>query len=136
MRDLVSGILLYLALFFCANPALSAETPFQRGFNLTGWLQSSDARAVHFTKFGKEDLQHIKELGADVVRLPINLHAMTDGAPNYELDPLFLFFLDQIVDWSEELGLHLILDNHTFNVDSATDPAIGQVLLPVWTQLA
>lgn len=136
MRYLLYAASIGLTLFFLPGSIQGAETPFQRGFNLTGWLQSSGARAVHFTKFGREDLAHIKALGADVVRLPINLHAMSNGAPNYALDPLFLFFLDQIVDWSEELGLHLILDNHTFNVNSNTDPAIGQVLVPVWTQLA
>ena len=112
------------------------SAPFSRGFNLTGWLQSNGPRAVHFTRFGLQDLRHIQALGADVIRLPINLHAMAGPAPEYALDPLFLFFLDQIVDWCEELGLHLILDNHTFDVDSDTDPQIGQVLVPVWRQLA
>ena len=61
---------------------------------------------------------------------------MAGPAPDYALDPLFLFFLDQIVDWCDELGLHLILDNHTFDVDTNTDPQIGQILVPVWRQLA
>ena len=51
-------------------------------------------------------------------------------------DPLFLYFLDQIVDWTEELELHLILDNHTFAVDSSTATDIDEVLVPVWSQLA
>ena len=116
--------------------AHAKSAPFNRGFNLTGWLQSSGPRAVHLTRFGLQDLRHIQALGADFIRLPINLHAMAGPAPDYALDPLFLFFLDQIVDWCEELRLHLILDNHTFDVDSDTDPQIGQVLVPVWRQLA
>ncbi len=125
-----------LALLLFSSPAFAAEAPFKRGVNLTNWLQSSGPRAVHFTKFTREDLQHIADLGADVIRLPINLHAMSSGAPNYQLDPLLLFFLDQIIDWSEELGLHLILDNHTFDVNASTDPQVGQILIPVWTQMA
>ena len=49
-----------------------------------------------------------------MVRLPINLHAMTSGPPDYRIDPLLYDFLDQIADWADELELHLILDNHTF----------------------
>src|SRR5512144_875225 len=92
------------------------EVPFHRGVNLTNWLQAGSPRQIQFTKFTKQDLENIKSLGCDVIRLPINLHYMTDGEPNYTVDPLFYYFLDQIVAWTEELGLHLILDNHTFDV--------------------
>src|SRR5512143_3872722 len=91
------------------------EVLFQRGVNLTSWLQAGSARQIQFTRFTKQDLVNIKSLGCDVIRLPINLHYMTGGAPDYTVDPLFFFFLDQIVDWCEELQLHLILDNHTFD---------------------
>jgi len=115
---------------------VNTETPFHRGVNLTGWLQAGSARQIQFTKFTKQDFVNIKSLGCDVIRLPINLHYMTDGEPNYTVDPLFFYFLDQIVDWTEELELHLILDNHTFDVDASTDPNVDQVLVPVWSQMA
>ncbi len=112
------------------------ETPFHRGVNLTGWLQAGSARQIQFTTFTKQDLVNIKSLGCDVIRLPINLHFMTNGAPDYTVDPLFFYFLDQIVDWCEELQLHLILDNHTFDVDASTEADVGTVLVPIWTQMA
>jgi endoglucanase len=112
------------------------EPPFQRGVNLTNWLQAGSARQIQFTKYTKQDFINIKSLGCDVIRLPINLHYMTDGEPNYTVDPLFFHFLDQIVDWCEDLEIHLILDNHTFDVDSSTDPNVNQVLVPVWSQMA
>ena len=96
----------------------------------------SSAQQIHFTRFTRQDFINLKSLGCDVIRLPINLHFMTDGAPNYTIDPLFLCFLDQVVDWAEELELHLILDNHTFDPAENTDPNIGDVLVPVWTQVA
>ena len=61
---------------------------------------------------------------------------MTSGAPNYALDPLFLEFLDQAVDWAEQLGIYLIFDNHTFDPAVGTDPNIGVILETVWTQMA
>ncbi len=114
----------------------NTETPFHRGVNLTGWLQAGSARQIQFTKFTKQDFINIKSLGCDVIRLPINLHFMTDGEPNYTVDPLFFYFLDQIVDWAEELELHLILDNHTFDVAANTDANVDKVLVPVWSQMA
>lgn len=104
--------------------------PFKRGVNLTGWLQTSGARQIQFTKFTRQDFINIKSLGCDVIRLPINLHFMTGGAPAYTIDPLFYYFLDQIVDYAEELELHLILDNHTFDPATNTSPGVGDILVP------
>ena len=47
---------------------------------------------------------------------------MVGSAPDYEVDSLFYFFLDQVVDWAEEFDINLILDNHTFDPIAATDP--------------
>ena len=116
--------------------AHAAEAPFHKGVNLTNWLQSSSARQIQFSKFTRQDFINIKSLGCDVVRLPINLHYMTSGAPDYTIDPLFYYFLDQIVDWTEELNIHLLLDNHTFDPAVNTGDNVGDILVPVWTQMA
>lgn len=125
-----------LILFLFSNLILSQQNKFNRGVNVTSWFQSSSAMQIQFGKYDKQDFEQIKSLGVDVVRLPINLHAMTSGSPNYTLDTLFLYFLDQVVDWTEELGLNLILDNHTFDVKKNTPTDIDQVLIPVWKQMA
>ncbi|MEO0334062.1 MAG: cellulase family glycosylhydrolase, partial [Bacteroidota bacterium] len=52
------------------------------------------------------------------------------------VDPLFYEFLDLVIDWTEELDIHLILDNHTFDPAESTDPAVGDILKIVWPQLA
>lgn len=126
---------------FCVILALGffttySQVPFTRGTNLTGWFQASSPRQIQFSKYSKTDLENIKSLGCDVIRLPINLHAMTSGSPEYIPDPLFLNFLDQVVSWAEELRLHIILDNHTFDPAANTDPAIEQALVKVWTHMA
>lgn len=109
---------------------------FNKGVNLSGWFQSPTPRQIQFKMFTKTDFEQIKSLGCDVVRLPINLHAMTNGAPDYTLDPLFLNMLDQVVDWSEQLQMHLILDNHTFDPAVNTPASIGEPLVKVWSQMA
>jgi len=113
---------------------LSAQSPFTKGVNLTGWFGASSAKSIPFTKFTKKDLQNIKSLGCDVIRLPITLHYMTNGAPNYEIDPLFYQYLDQVIDWTEELQLNLIIDNHTIEV--ATSKTVEAPLLKIWPQMA
>lgn len=128
-------LLMILLCLFSFN-VNAKECPFSRGVNITGWFQANSAKEIHFLTYTKTDFEQIKSLGCDVVRLPVNLHFMTSGAPDYELDPIFLAYLDQVVNWCNELSLHLIIDNHTFDVDSDTDPNIGQVIEKVWTQLA
>jgi len=133
-------LLIYLAtallLVQCTTPQMGQETPFSRGVNLTGWFQVPGAQQIQFTRYTKKDFEQIQSLGCDVIRLPINLHFMTNGAPDYVLDPLFLTFLDSVVNWSEDLGMHLILDNHTFDPSTNTSPTVGLVLGKVWTQMA
>jgi endoglucanase len=114
----------------------STEVPFSKGINLTNWFQANSPGSIDFSKYTYEDFTDIKSLGVDVIRLPINLHSMIQGEPDYRLDPLFLFFLDEVVDWAEELDMYLILDNHTFDPSDATDPLIGDVLNHVWLQMA
>ncbi len=135
----ISALLLTIAVLLSitsSNQGFAQEAPFNKGVNLTNWFQVPTAGQIQFGKYTRNDLIDIKSLGVDVIRLPINLHFMTNGAPDYTLDPLFLGFLDQVVDWAEELEIHLILDNHTFDPSMDTDPAIGAILLKVWRQMA
>ena len=119
----------------CIQSAVS-QTPFSRGVNLTGWFQAGNARQIQFTEFTRQDFINIKSLDCDVIRLPINLHNMTDGEPDYILYPIFLNFLDSAVRWAEDLQIHLLLDNHTFDPSVNTDPNIETVLIKVWKQMA
>ncbi len=136
MRKSLQALIIFL-LTLCNIPGtLAQEVPFSRGVNLTNWFQAPSAQQIQFSRYTLEDLQQIKSLGVDAIRLPLNLHAMTDGAPDYNLESLFLEFLDQAVDWADELEMYLLLDNHTFNPAADTDPNVGIILENVWTQMA
>ncbi len=117
-------------------PSTAQKVPFNRGVNLTRWFQADAVGSIQFSRYTYTDLEQIKSLGCDVIRLPINMHGMTNGAPEYVVDPLFYSFLDQVIDWAEELEIYLILDNHSFDVNENTLPSIENPLLKVWTQLA
>ena len=113
-----------------------SSLPFSRGVNFSTWFETSSPRTIAFTAFTEQDFIDAKSIGVDIIRLPINLHSMTNGAPDYRLDPLFTRFLDQAVDWAEKHEMYIILDNHSFDPVAATDPAIDTILIPVWTQMA
>jgi endoglucanase len=131
-----AGLLVAGLLFSSQALFAGTETPFSRGVNLSGWLQADSPGQIAFNRYSRGDFEHIRNLGCDVIRLPINLHFMTSGAPDYTLDPLFLKYLDEVVDWAEELQIHLLLDNHTFDPAVETDPAVGDILEKVWLQMA
>jgi len=118
-----------------AKPALKSA-PFSKGVNFSGWFETNAAGAVLFTRYTEQDFIDVKSLGADVIRLPVKMHSMTSGDPDYKLDPLLLEFLDAAVNWAEKHEIYLIIDNHSFDPVLATSPDIHRILLPVWRQIA
>ncbi len=138
-RLFMAVMILFGGYQFEVKPGLSAledqivlkRTPFTRGVNLSGTMGGAGYPwGVQYTEYTKKDYEDIKRLGFDMVRLPLQLPQMSGGAPNYILDTLFLEFLDRHVNWSEELGLYLILENHA---GVGTDE---NTLLKVWRQMA
>jgi endoglucanase len=116
--------------------AADSPLPFSRGVNFSTWFEASSPRAIPVTRYSEQDFRDVKSIGVDVIRLPIHMHNMAGSAPNYTLDPFFLGFLDQAVDWAEKYEIYLILDNHSFDPVAPTDPEIDKVLIPIWTQMA
>lgn len=134
MRKLM--LIFMLSMITGISVSLFSQPDFSRGVNLTGWFQVGSAKEIQFTRYTRQDFKDISSLGCDLVRLPINLHFMTSGSPDYVLDPLFLMFLDSAITWAEENNLYLILDNHTFDPAVNTDPKVGEILNKVWKQMA
>jgi endoglucanase len=131
-----SYILILIVSSLIFTDPVGAQPSFNRGVNLTGWFQANSPGQIQFTKYGKQDLVNIKSLGCDVIRLPINLHSMISGSPDYILDRLFVSFLDSVVNWAEQINIYLILDNHSFDPNDNTSPTVGTILTKVWTQMA
>lgn len=127
--------IIFLAFVLCSLPVMS-QAPFSRGVNLTNWFQVSGPRAIQFTRFTENDIINIKSLGCDVIRLPINMHDMTNGSPSYILDPLYFNFLDSAVSWCVKHQIYVILDNHSFDPAGSTTPGIEDILTKIWIQMA
>ncbi|KAF0131884.1 MAG: putative glycoside hydrolase family protein [Bacteroidetes bacterium] len=125
-----------IIILFLTGLYTDAQTPFHKGVNITNWFQSSGAQGIQFRKYTKKDFSDIKSLGCDVIRLPVNLHGMTFGSPEYIIDPLLFTFLDSTVRWAEELQINLIIDNHSFDPSVNTSPDVVNILTRVWPQIA
>jgi endoglucanase len=73
-----------------------------------GMAISDPDKVEHQGQWNKSLFQHVKDLGANVVRIPIHPIAWRERAPaNY------LALLDQAVTWCTELGMYVMIDWHS-----------------------
>jgi endoglucanase len=116
---------------------LKVKPPFKRGFNFSRWFEFRTVKDIPQNKYGRGDFEKVKALGVDHIRLPMRVNDFSGGRPDWKLDPLYLGYLDPVLDWAEETGLYLLLDNHTFNnkIPDGKDVHLEEALCRVWTQL-
>jgi endoglucanase len=124
---------------FSSTSTLSSEAPaipFQRGLNLLEWFNEPRSGQINISRYTEEYFQMIKTMGCEAVRMPIDILHLAGPDPSYELDSLFLEFLDIAVDRAEAAGLFIVLLNGTWDPVIGTDPSIEPALLATWTQMA
>lgn len=84
---------------------------YNHGINLGGWLSQAELTKEHMDTFITEsDLEEIKELGADHVRLPLDYSVIETEDGNEK--PEGYVYIDNCIEWCEKNGLNLILDLH------------------------
>lgn len=126
------------------NPVKVNKTlPFSKGINLTMWLEPFGIYNSGTTYFSKQDFIDIKNLGAEVIRIPVHFESWTcgkngsGGKKNFTVQPWLWTYLDNAVSWCEELGLYVIIDFHNDCADgSKTPPYAEKMLSDIWTQIA
>ena len=119
------------------NTAKSIPCPFEKGVNFTNWLEFRTAEQIDPDLFTRQDFLNARQLGCDVIRLPIHFEKFCHAADDYLIPQKVLNILDHVAAWAEELRMYLILDFHNdCSADSATPDHIDQILIPVWKQLA
>ena len=90
---------------------MNTFTGYNRGINLGGWLSQAELTKEHMDTFITEsDLEVIKGLGADHVRLPLDYSVIEeeDGSEKQE----GYRYIDNCIEWCRKNGLNLILDLH------------------------
>lgn len=115
--------------------AISA--PFTRGVNFTTWLEFRKAEDVIEEMFTKKDFENVKKLGCDVVRLPIHFEQFCLEESDYIIPDKILRILDNVIKWSADLSMYIILDFHNNTAAGSYTPVdVEKILNPVWTQIA
>jgi endoglucanase len=140
--NLCAAGLIIIAVLSVPVPAQEGNSgmpvPFSRGFNLTGWFELWSPGTGNLNDYNRSDMEHIKALGADIVRLPVHFDNLSSGTPDYIINRLTWKYLDKAVGWAEELHLYLVIDNHAFNTPGVV-PSAGELenyLAKIWPQIA
>jgi endoglucanase len=128
-------LLSFTSTFYAQGKAVPA--PFNRGVNLTGWFEIWQKGIPDLNKYTYQDFLNLKELGVDVIRLPVHFNMMLKDEKSGQVEDIVWDYLDKACDWAEELKIHLIIDNHSFN--SGKYPSAKTVekhLQQLWPQIA
>lgn len=129
-----------------ADNAVEFAANMQMGWNLGNTLDATDGSGLGSeTSWGqptatKELIYLIKGLGFSTIRIPTSWHNhMKDGV----IDSAWMDRVQQVVDWSMEAGLYVILNSHHDNVKNKGyypteeyKESSKEFLTNVWTQVA
>jgi endoglucanase len=133
------------------KPKPPAMTPVQAtvaamhpGWNLGNTL---DALGDDETAWGNpmvtpEQIAFIKDQGFNSIRIPVTWRGRgTDGTAPYDIDPAYMDRVEEIVDWSLDEGLYVLLNTHhdswMWIWDMGTDPEnVRAEYDAIWTQIA
>ena len=84
------------------------ETPDGKTILFRGIAISDPDKVERQGHWNKEHFEHVKALGANIVRVPIHPIAWRERTPEG-----YMAILDQCVDWCTDLNLYVMLDWHT-----------------------
>lgn len=135
-------------LFAVASPA-SAQTAMQTyveamqpGWNLGNTLDAIPTE----TSWGnplvtQEFIQQIAAQGFKSIRLPVTWTDHTGPAPGYAIDPVWMDRVEQIVDWSLDAGMYVMINIHHDSWQwvsgmPTNDAAVRARFDALWTQIA
>jgi endoglucanase len=136
---------LLVFIFACSSTQNQPEEKFEvfRGTNIAHWLSQSNRRGLEREQFlTQADIETIKDMGFDHVRLPVNEEQMWDENGNRHTDAFQL--MENCINWCLEYDLRVIVDlhilrSHHFNAEEKplwTDPAEQEKFYDLWRELS
>ncbi|WP_397376222.1 cellulase family glycosylhydrolase [Paenibacillus sp. sptzw28] len=150
--SVLMAVSLLLALFSPLSPAAASgkESPMQSyvsamqpGWNLGNTFDAigGDETAWGNPRVTKEFIKEIKKQGFNSIRIPITWSGHMGGAPNYTVDPAWMDRVQQVVDWSLQEGLYVMINIHHdswmwVNSMPTNHDAVLAQFTAVWTQVA
>ncbi|MGM0879965.1 MAG: cellulase family glycosylhydrolase [Bacillota bacterium] len=127
----------------------SYVSAMQPGWNLGNTFDSFNTNAPNNgdeTSWGnplvtKEFLKEIKKQGFKSIRIPITWSGRMGGAPDYTINPDWMDRVQQVVDWSLQEGLYVMINIHHdswmwINKAPENHDAVLAQYNAIWTQVA
>lgn len=125
-----------------ASALQTAVDAMQPGWNLGNTF---DATGGDETSWGnpavtKELIDGIAAAGFKSIRLPVTWEQRLGSGPDYAIDPAFMRHFQEVVDWSLDAGLYVIVNMHhdsgwVMNMESQHDDVLAR-FKAIWTQVA
>ncbi|KRF41893.1 cellulase family glycosylhydrolase [Paenibacillus sp. Soil787] len=151
-KSIVSAIMsvFLLLTLFAYVPSASAATNMQTYVDAMqpGWNlgNSLDATGPDETSWGnpvvtQAFIQQIAAQGFKSIRIPVTWVQHTGPAPSYTVDPAWMSRVQQIIDWSLNAGLYVMINVHhdswqwVNNMDTNHDQVVAEYSA-IWTQIA
>ncbi|MEO3944880.1 cellulase family glycosylhydrolase [Gorillibacterium sp. CAU 1737] len=124
-----------------ANPLQKTVEAMEPGWNLGNTFEASgDETSWGNPTVTKEQIQAIKDQGYRTIRIPVTWNHRLGEGPNYEIQPEFLSRIHEVVDWSLDSGLTVILNIHhdshwMMNMENERDTVMIKYTA-LWKQIA
>lgn len=132
-------ILSYMGTAFAQSKAITNNKPtFTHGVNLCEWFEIWSPGIPPLRRYDKSDFEYLKAMGVDIIRLPIHFDMVMMPDNPTKVSPIVFEYLDMACDWAEELGIFLVIDNHSYNgLSKYPAPAeVENFLMNLWPQIA
>ena len=85
---------------------------YQNGVNLGGWLSQGPKDIEHISSFIKEeDIERIKQMGCDHLRLPVDFENIYDEKTKKD-NEIGYKYIDLCINWCQKNNLNVVLDLH------------------------
>ena len=143
-KGIIIAVITLLLIFYSVscqstgdNEQQENRVPFSRGVHFGGWFEIyvNNVQDIQFGRYTEQDFINVKNLGIDVIRLPVDFEKFTSGTPLYIIDPLLFWYLDIVMDWAEKYQIYILIGNHPVDQPEVS-PDYRNFLIPIWTQVA
>jgi endoglucanase len=120
--------------------ALRRAELLRRGINLSGWFAQAPSDAAHLqSAITTDDVQRIRRMGFDHVRLPVDPLVLAADGRAGSIDSDALYYLDDAVDLVLSAGLAVVVDlhpNEAYKQQILSDVRTADQTAELWTVIA
>ena len=141
-RIVASFMLLLFTLKIHADTPEDQPLPLPTyGINLGNTLEPPSGEGTWGPAASKAVIDSFAAEGFNSIRIPCSWNSNADPT-THEIDPVYMARVKQVVDWSLDAGLYVVINSHwdggwlDNNVTSSFDTSIDEKVAVLWSQIA